>query len=217
MRVHELQRRLEIRDPQHHEHGPEDLLVVDPHVGADVIEQAAAEIEPLRVIVDPHLASVDDEVRPLVNTALDIAAHPLQVFASYERPHLRAVARRRPYPQVAHHRRERRNEPVAGISDGDRGGYRHAAFTGGPESRSHQRLRRLLHVGVRHDRHVILGAAQRLHALPVRAGRRIDVLGDGRRTDKAHRTDPVIPQKDVDRLLAAVDDVEDAVRQTCFF
>ena len=43
---------------------------------------------------------------------------------------------------------------------------------------AHQRVGRLVEIGVRHHDHVVLGAAQRLHAFAGRRGGRIDVFGD---------------------------------------
>ena len=60
---------------------------------------------------------------------------------------------------------------------------------------------------------MVLGAAEALHALAGRAAARIDVLGDRRRADEADGLDVGIVEDGVDRLLVAVDDVEDAGRQ----
>ena len=59
---------------------------------------------------------------------------------------------------------------------------------------------------------MVLGAAEALHALARRRAARIDVLGDRGRADEADRLDVGIIEDGVDRLLVAVDDVEDAGR-----
>ena len=59
---------------------------------------------------------------------------------------------------------------------------------------------------------MVLGAAEALHALARRRAARIDVLGDRGRADEADRLDVGIVEDGVDRLLVAVDDVEDARR-----
>ena len=61
-----------------------------------------------------------------------------------------------------------------------------------------------------HD-HVVLGAAQRLHALSGRGAARIDVVRDRGRADEAHRLDVGMVEDGVDRLLVAVHDVQHAV------
>ena len=69
-------------------------------------------------------------------------------------------------------------------------------------------------VGVgQHDR-VVLRAAERLHPLAVRGAALVDVLRDRRRADERHGGDVGVVEQRVDRDLVAVDDVEDAVRQT---
>ena len=47
---------------------------------------------------------------------------------------------------------------------------RHATFARRAVSRADQGVDRLVHVGVRHDDHVVLGAAEALHAFSVRRG-----------------------------------------------
>ena len=61
------------------------------------------------------------------------------------------------------------------------------------------------------DDHVVLGAAERLHALAVLRARLVDVAGDRRGADEADRGDVGVLEQPVDRHLVAVDDLEDAV------
>ena len=57
---------------------------------------------------------------------------------------------------------------------------------------------------------MVLGAAEALHALSVGAAGRIDVFGNRGRADKADRLDARIGEQRIDRLLVAVDHIEDA-------
>jgi hypothetical protein len=66
---------------------------------------------------------------------------------------------------------------------------------------------------VRHDDGVVLGAADRLHALAGPRAALVHVLGDRRRPDERHRGDVRVVEQRVDRHLVPVDDVEHAVRQ----
>ena len=103
------------------------------------------------------------------------------------------------------------DQPVRGLlADRHRHRDRHAALAGRAVGRAHQRADRHVDVGVGHDDRVVLRAAERLHALSVRGAGRIDVARDRRRADEAHRLDVRVGQQRVDRLLVAVDHVEDA-------
>ena len=72
---------------------------------------------------------------------------------------------------AAHARRQPLDQRVADVADRDRDGDRHAALACRAVSRAHQRVGRLVEVGVGHHDHVVLRAAQRLHPLAVRACR----------------------------------------------
>jgi hypothetical protein len=58
------------------------------------------------------------------------------------------------------------DQRIAGlVADGHGHRDRHAALAGRAVAGAHQRVGGLVHVGIGHDDHVVLGAAQRLHAL----------------------------------------------------
>ena len=116
----------------------------------------------------------------------------------------------------AHPRHQLIHQPVAGAADRDGDRDRHAALAGRAVGGAHQRIGRLVEVGVGHHHHVVFGAAQGLHAFPTLGGGSVDVMGDWCRADKADRGDIRVMQQGVDRLLVTVDDVEDARRQTGF-
>jgi hypothetical protein len=109
---------------------------------------------------------------------------------------------------------ERFDEPVGGrLADGHRDRDRHAALAGGAEACSHQRVDGPVHVGVRHDDHVVLGAAECLHAFARRGPPPIDVLSDRGRADEAHGLDVRMVENRIDGLLVAVDDIQHAGRE----
>ena len=58
---------------------------------------------------------------------------------------------------------------------------------------------------------MVLGAAERLHALAVARARLVDVAGDGRAADEGHRGDTRVRQECVHRVGVAVHHVEHAV------
>jgi hypothetical protein len=83
-------------------------------------------------------------------------------------------------------------------------------------ARADQRVDRLVHVGVRHHHHVILGAAEALHAFSVRAAGGVDIFRDRGRADEADGAHARIGEQRVDRLLVAVDHIEHARREPRF-
>ena len=88
-----------------------------------------------------------------------------------------------------------------------------AALPGRPEGRSHDRRHRAVEIGVVGDDHRVLGAAERLHPLAGlrRAGR--DQPRRARLADEGDRVDAVVIEDRLDRLAAAVDEVDDAGRE----
>ena len=112
--------------------------------------------------------------------------------------------------QLLDHRLQRRDQLVAGVADRDGHGDRHAPLARRTIGRAHQCLRGELRIRVGHHDHVILCAAQRLHALAVLGCRFIDVLRHRRRSHEADGRDIRIREQDVDRLAIAVDDIEHA-------
>ena len=70
---------------------------------------------------------------------------------------------------------EQRHDPVGDVAHQHRHRDRHAALAGRAVGRADQRVDRLLEVGVGHHDHVVLGAAERLHALAVARAGLVDV------------------------------------------
>ena len=79
-------------------------------------------------------------------------------------------------------------EVVGGLlADGDGDGDGHAALAGGAVGRADEGVGGLVEIGVGHDDHVILRAAEGLDALAVLGAGGVDVLGDGGGADEAKR------------------------------
>ena len=105
------------------------------------------------------------------------------------------------------------DELVARAAHGDQHRDRHAALPGRAVAGADSGVGSHVDVGVGQHDHVVLRPAERLDALAVRGRGLVDVPGDRRRADEAHRRDLRMLEHRVDRDLVAVDDVEDAVRQ----
>ena len=111
-------------------------------------------------------------------------------------------------------RGELAHQGVAGIADGDDRGHRHAALACGPVRGADDRARGLTQVGVGQHDGVILGSAQRLHALAVPRAGLVDVFRDRRRADERDRANRRMREDRVDGFLVAVHDVEHALGQS---
>ena len=131
-----------------------------------------------------------------------------------QRPHLGVGVGRGADLEGAHARGERGDQPVGGLlANGNGDGNRHAALAGRAVAGAHQRVGGLVHIGVGHDDHVVLGAAQRLHPFPVLGAGAVDVFGDRGGADEGHRLDVRVGEDGVDDFLVAVDDVEHTFRE----
>ena len=106
-----------------------------------------------------------------------------------------------------------RHQAIVRLADGDHHRARHAALPGRPERRPDDSRHGLVDHRVGHHDHVVLGAAQRLHALARLGGPLVD---DPRHRRRAHERDGVdarVVEDALHHLAAAVDQVHHARRQ----
>ena len=98
-------------------------------------------------------------------------------------------------------------------TDRDDGGDRHAPLARRAEAGVHGGVGGEIEVGVGQHDHVVLRAAERLHALARARRGLVHVARDRRRADERHRLHVGVLEQPVDRDLVAVHDVEHAGRQ----
>ena len=101
-----------------------------------------------------------------------------------------------------------------GLADGHGNRDRHATLAGGAVARTDQGIDRLVHVGVGHHDGVVLGTTEALAAFAAGGRTLIDILRDRRGADEADGLDVGIVEDRIHRFLVAIDDVEDARRQS---
>ena len=99
------------------------------------------------------------------------------------------------------------------VADGDDDRDGHAPLAGRAVAGRHRGVGGHVDVGVGQHDHVVLGPAEGLHPLAVRGAGLVDVPGDRRRADEAHRGDVGVLEDAVDGHLVALHDVEHAVGQ----
>ena len=136
------------------------------------------------------------------------------MLARDERAHLGRGIEAVPDLHVGEALLDRADERVGCIADSDDDRDGHAALSGGAVAGADGRVCGHVDVGIGEHDHVVLGAAERLHALPGLRARLVHVARDRGRADEAHRGDVRVCEDRVDGDLVALHDVEDAVRET---
>ncbi len=155
-----------VGDADDREHGPEDLVPVGVHLGRHVVEQRDAEEE--AAVVGRRLAAVGDEGRALAQAPLSRYDATLSRCSRVTSGPI-SEAGSRPSPTFTFGSRSliALDELVARVADGDDHGDRHAALSGRAVAGAHCGVRGHVDVRVREDDHVVLRAAEGLHALAV--------------------------------------------------
>ena len=199
--------------------GAEDLGLVDVHVGGHVVEQVRADKETVLVALQAEVTAIDDQFRPLVHTGFH---QPQDVFLGRLGDNgavIHVVAGGVGADLQFLDPRDQLFDQAVGGFVAHRHGDRdcHAAFARSPIARTDQRVGGLVHVGIRHDDHVVLGPAKALHALAGRAATGIDVFRDRSGADEAHRLDHLVVEDRIDRFLVTVHHLQDALGQAGLF
>ena len=182
-----------------------------------MVEQGRADEEALLMALQAKAAAVDDQLASFVDAHLDIVLDALLVRFVDHRAVMSFRIGRNSDAQLFDRRDHLFAERRSGIvADGDDNRQGHAALACGAERGAGQVVDHLIEVGVRQDDAMVLGAAERLHPLPVRSSARVDILRNVGRADEADAGDVRMVEDRVDHFLVAVDDVEQAVWKACF-
>jgi hypothetical protein len=75
----------------------------------------------------------------------------------------------------------------------------------------------LVKISVRHNDHVVLGAAERLATFSIHGGRLVNMASHGRGTDKAYGGNIRMRKEGIDCCFIALNDIKDAIRQAGIF
>ena len=191
------------------QHRPEDFLVVGLHAGLHIVEQRWADEEAILVPLQLEAATVDDQLRALVDAGLDVACDLVAMGLVDHRP----VLRSRIAGDTNLHRLDFSDHALTQfvsslLADRHDDRERHAAFARRAEGGASEVLHDLVHVGVRHDDAVVLRPTHRLHALTVGCAGVINVVGDVGGANEAHRFDRRVMQDRIDGDLVAMHHVE---------
>src|SRR5918999_93118 len=183
--VGNLERLLLVLDAQDREHGSEDLLLGDAHVGAHLVEDRRLH-EVAAVVAPPaELATADDDARALLAAAVQVTEHALLLPGADQRPHVDVLV-----PGADLHllerRRQFRDDALANalVDHHARAGRAHLAAV--ERDAAHDRGNRLLEGRVR--QHDLGGLAAQLetHGHHVLGARRHHPAAGLRRAGEAH-------------------------------
>src|SRR6266542_3789010 len=163
--VDDLDRLVERGDVDHAEHGPEDLLLRDGHLGLDVVEDRRRDVGAVGGKLPLRLAAVDGQRGALGDAAVDPLADAVAGGGRDDRADVDALLDPVAHLQVGGRLAQRGHELVVGIADRDHHRPGHATLAGRAETGGDQAVDGLVHDGVGHDDHVVLGPAERLDAL----------------------------------------------------
>ena len=217
MGINQVHRLLQSFDTHHAQHGAKDLFLVNLHAGLDIVKQARTQEIASFVTWHNNASAINQQGRAFRHALAHIAPHLLEMLLGHQRAHvalgvsagadfhlgdLDLQAGNHGVGRVVAHRHHQRNG--------------HAALATRAKSRAHQGVDGVGHIGVGHHHGVVLGAAQGLHALAVRAAGGVDVFGNGGGAHKADGFDQRVRQQRVHGFFVAVDHVEHARWQTGF-
>ena len=169
-----------VAERHHGEHGPEDLLLGEPHAGVHAVEERGPDEEAVGELGRSGPRAPGDQPRALRLAELDVAADLLELRLAHERADLGRVVLGQPDAEAVDPLRERSDERLVDVRVHDQPRGRAARLPGEAEVHAaHDAVERRVEIGVgeHHDR--VLAAALERHVLDRDAG--------GPRLDRAAR------------------------------
>ena len=182
-----------------------------------MVEQCAAHPEaalaPFTRSLAVEVAAISQQLSALGHTLFDVAGDTCVRRAGHDGAHLggevgavQHLQRLGAFQQLGH-------DLVGHIAHQHRHTDRHTTFTRRAVARTDQRVHHLVDVGIGHDHHVVLRAAQRLHTFAVARTSLVDVVGNGRGADEADGLHVRVFDQCVHCFLVALHHVEHALGQ----
>src|SRR5450830_71328 len=202
----------DIGSAQYAQYRSKNFFLVDGHLRRDVIEQGAADKEAVFTTRYFETAAVDHQLCTLFYALADQTFDTCFRRSGDDRAHFSIFFHAVVDLQIACAFGQCCDQLVAGVTDCNGNRDRHATFTRRTVGCTDQCVDRDLHICVRHDDHVILGAAQCLYAFALGAAACINVFGKRRRADEADGFDFRMIKQCIDSDLVALDHAEHAVR-----
>mmetsp|Transcript_22635 Transcript_22635/g.40310 ORF Transcript_22635/g.40310 Transcript_22635/m.40310 type:complete len:473 (-) Transcript_22635:351-1769(-) len=196
-----------------HQHGAEDLLQIALHVRLHARNDGRAQKVAVRKVRHLYVATVEQQRGPLFDSGLDESISAHLRFGTNHRTHVSALDVAGTHAQSAGFF-NKQFLILAHTAHKNGGGNGHAALTRRAEGGPRQRIRYSVAMCVRHHDGVILGAHIGLHTLSVGAPLLVDIAPGCVRTHEGDGLDVGVIQDAVYGVVRAMDDVEDALRQS---
>uniref|UniRef100_A0A0N4ZD65 Transcriptional regulator n=1 Tax=Parastrongyloides trichosuri TaxID=131310 RepID=A0A0N4ZD65_PARTI len=194
------------------QHRAEDFFLIRRHVRRHMVEQRRADEVALLMPLQAEVAPVYDQFGAFFHALVDPAQNLVLVGLSDDGTVVGLGVGRDADAQVRDFRDQTLAQFIGGaLADRHHDRQGHAALAGRAVGRAGQILDDLIHVRVRQDDAVVLGAAHGLNALAVGRALLEHIVGDVRRADEADGVDQRMLKDGVDRDLVAVDDVQHAL------
>lgn len=214
--VDELNGVVDSLDIEAHQHGAEDLLLVAGHVGSDVGDDGGSDEVAVGVLFRLEATAVEQDCSTLLLGAVNDAQDALLALGGDDGAQIGALLEATVDLERLSVLSNLR-EPLLGLANHDQCAQGHATLTGSAKGRSHDTVDEVVLVAVGEDGGVVLGSQIGLDTLAVGRGASVDVLAGLVATDEAHGLDGGLVKDEVDGVVGAVDDADNAGREAGLF
>ncbi len=195
-----------------------DFGLVDVHIRGDIVKQMRANEEAVFIALQFEITVINHKGCALVNAALDQAQNTLFGLCRDNRTVIHIIAIGvGGNAQFFHPWHQFFKQAVSGaFAYWDSNRNRHAAFASGAKTGPDDGVGGLVHIGVRHDDHVVFCATKALRAFAVGCGAAVDVLRNRGRANEGNTLNDVVVQQRVNRFVFAVHNLKNPFGQAGF-
>src|SRR5690606_29495804 len=203
------------------QHRAEDFILIDAHLGGDMIEQGAAHPEAVLATLTGFgavkVTAVHQQFGAFLHTFVDAAADAFACLLRHDGAHFGGGVSAVQNLQAASAFFQLGQDALGRVTH--QHGYRdgHATFACRAVGGTDQGVHGQVDVGVRHDDQVILGAAQSLDALATDSAHFINTVGNRGGTHKGHGLHVLVVDQGLNCVFVTLHHVEYAIGQTGFF
>ena len=173
----------------------------------------SSEVEAILMTRDLQAAAIHQKCGAFGFTGIDVAFDLVAVLTGHQGAHVLIIGIARTDTQCFDHRLEFGYQLLSGgIADADCDRNGHAALPGRAVAGTQQCIGGLVHVGIRHDHHMVLATAESLHTLACSASTGIDVFSNRCGADETDGVHTRVIEQDIHGFLVAMYDIQYAVR-----